>query len=375
MTKQDNPMHMPTALTMEYRLPVYPVSRVKDGIAETGMGTVYFKQGRLTAYHRDLLDVVITYSEELRLNSSGEVEVIFDPPRIARVLGIDSEWRFQRRLLEELAVAVVSIKPTDQAAPGATFTVLAVVGETDMPARRKGGQFGTNLKKVVLSSCYVQYLKSQPTVCLGREVVGQVMRLRNQVSRTSAKWLLAGRGEQRLGLNELLQYAGCRGSKVMMSKYRRQLMDDAALLTELGVVIESGVVSCSGEAAVVFDAPFDLAPFSPELSQRNGVNNNSAENAYSTDITIYETECSVANNTPEPLVNINSTDQSFITTEVNHNSVVFSDQAGQTFNQLSADVKGDPAATSDSPKHIRRKGKKSPKAVEAEEQYSLAGLW
>lgn len=375
MTNQNNCINMPTALAMEYRLPVYPVSRVKDGIAESGMGTVYFNQGRLTAYHRDMLDVVIAYSEELRSNYNGEVEVIFDPPKVARVLGIDSEWRFQRRLLEELAVAAVSINQADQASPVTTFTLLAVVGETDMPARRKGGQFGTNLKKVVLSNCYVQLLKTLPTVSLSREVIGQVMRLRNQVSRTSAKWLLAGLGGQKLGINELMHYAGCRGSKVMMSKYRRQLMDDAVLLAKLGIVIESGVVSYSGEAAVVFDIPFDLALYAPALSQQAMVNQNSTENTYSTDSATHEPESPVPNNTSEQLVNINSTEQTSGLTKVNHISEVVSSQAGQEVNQISAVIESSPAATADSPTSVRRKVKKSPKVVEAEEQFSLAGLW
>jgi len=371
MTIPDNTQIMPVALTMEYRLPMYPVSRVKDGKAETGMGTVSFTNGRLTAYHRDMLDVVIGYSEELRLNGMGEVEVIFDPPRIARVLGIDSEWRFQRRLLEELIVASASVQRADDAIAGAPFTVLSCVGETDIPARRKGGQFGTNLKKVVLSSHYVQMLKSCPTVSLSSEIIGQVMQLRNQVSRTSAKWLLAGQEERQLGINDLLHYVGCKGSKVMMSKYRRQLMDDAAQLSGLGIVIESGQVVFSGNHGVAFDCPFDMAAYSNEHLEDTYNNQNLTEIYF---VDSGTTSVDGGRSQVEQInlqTNNNSAEQAYCGAIVNQTSVDYTELLVQHVNQISeveVRTRTDHAVEA---KSVKSKEKKSKKVAEQAEQFSL----
>jgi len=371
MTNHNNCINMSTALVEEYLMPVYPVSRVKDGAAETSMGTVSFTNGRLTAYHRDMLDVVIGYSEELRLNSMGEVEVIFDPPRIARVLEIDSEWRFQRRLLEELTVASASVRRAGDTTAGAPFTVLSCVGETDIPARRKGGQFGTNLKKIVLSSNYVQLLKSRPTVSLSPEIVGQVMQLRNQVSRASAKWLLAGQGEQQLGINDLLHYVGCKGSKVMMSKYRRQIMDDAAQLSELGIVIESGQVVFSGNPGAAFDCPFDMAVYSNEQPHKTIINQNSVEICFADS----ETNCVDDGQSQVDLnnqhINNISVEQTYSESTINQNSAKDSKLSEQYANQISAAIDQNHAGDAVDPKRAKPKDKKNKKAAEQTEQFSL----
>lgn len=371
MTNHNNCINMSTALVEEYLMPVYPVSRVKDGAAETSMGTVSFTNGRLTAYHRDMLDVVIGYSEELRLNSMGEVEVIFDPPRIARVLEIDSEWRFQRRLLEELTVASASVQRADDTAAGEPFTVLSCVGETDIPARRKGGQFGTNLKKIVLSSHYVQLLKTRPTVSLNQEIVGQIMHLRNQVSRASAKWLLAGQFEQQLGINDLLHYVGCKGSKVMMSKYRKQITDDAAQLSELGIAIESGLVVFSGNSGVAFDCPFDVEVYSNEQPQEIIVNQNSAEIFFGcVGATCVDGGRSQIEQNNQH-INNNSSEQAYCGATVSQSSVENSKLLVQHINQISeVDVRthNDHAVET---KSIKSKEKKSKKVAEQAEQFSL----
>ncbi len=64
----------------------------------------------------------------------------------------------------------------------------------------------------------------------------------------------------------------------MMSKYRRQVMDDAAQLSELGIVIESGQVVFSGNPGAEFDCPFDMAVYlQTRKPHKTIINQNTAE--------------------------------------------------------------------------------------------------
>ena len=236
------PAKVCTALADEYRMPIYPVSKAKGEVLETKFGTVRFVRGGLTAHHRDVMDVVTAFADKIDFTASGEVDIYFDPAKIAKVLGIDTEWRLQRELLRDLVGTVIEVKRAGVEKWEGAFSVLTFVGDTDEPAQRASWEFKTNLKKITLSKHYAALMQTDVALQLGQEVVRHVVGLRHQVSRSSAKWLLSHTGEQHHKINDLLSYVGCKGNRAMMSKYKKQLTEDSVGLDLIGITVDNKVV-------------------------------------------------------------------------------------------------------------------------------------
>jgi len=264
---KDYPASVSTALADEYRLPIYPVSRIKSEAIETKFGTVRFVRGGVTAHHRDVLDVITAFAEEIDFSESGEIDIIFDPDKIAKVLEIDTEWRFQRELLRDLVGTVIEVRRAGAVKWEGAFSVLTFVGDTDIAAKRAAGQFGTCLKKITLSKHYAALMQTDVALQLGPELVMQVVRLRHQVSRSGAKWLLTHSNDQHHKINDLLSYVGCKGSRMMMSKYRKQLMEDSEGLGKIGIRIEDKVIHYARNKGVFITVGKNVNRSSEDVNQ------------------------------------------------------------------------------------------------------------
>lgn len=256
----------PLAAALEYRLPVFPVVRLDaPRTHEIKWGGVYVERGSPTARHRDLLDAVLTVGRRVS-DRAGQLHVVFDLADVRALLGVETDWRGIRKLLLDLAGTVTSLRQPGQGWPPA-FPILTFVGEANSNADRAGHQFPAKLKRITLSAGAAGLLAQEARVCLSRETVAAVLALKQQVSRSLARWCLSHSNEQHHRLADVLVAIGAaeagepisgRQARRGVHERVRWLREDADELLVLGIEIVGETLHYRRQKGIFIDAGTDV---------------------------------------------------------------------------------------------------------------------
>lgn len=252
----------PLAAALEYRLPVFPVvKQCAPRTTDLKWGGVYVERGQPTGRHRDVLDAVLTAGRRVS-DRAGQLHVVFDLAEVRSLLGVETDWRGIRKMLLDLAGTVISLRQPGQGWPPA-FPILTFVGEANSDADRAGHQFPAKLKRITLSAGAASLLAQEVRVCLNRETVEKVLRLRHQVSRSCARWCLSHSNKQHHSLADVLGAIGAaepgeaisgRGARRGVHERIKWLREDAEGLRGIGIAIDGETLHYQRQKGVFIDA-------------------------------------------------------------------------------------------------------------------------
>ena len=251
----------PTAAALEYRLPVCPVSKGVEAPFCSNHGDVKWvrvERGRPTARHRDVLDAIMVSATTMAIDAVGRVHVIFDVADVRDTLGGKSiDWTKIRDYLLDLQATTISIRRPGDDWPE-SWPMLAIVGDAKAEALRRAHLYSGKMKRIAFSEGVAALLESETRLYVNKNVVRQVLRLQNQVSRSVARWLISHSGDQHQRVDTVLSLVGAGGGERQQRKFHKQLRDDAEGLKRLGISFEGGILHYQRNVGVFIEHPETL---------------------------------------------------------------------------------------------------------------------
>jgi len=241
MEKIGNGSVISLAHIYDYRLPIWPVGRVKCPlIIESSWGAVRFDHGTPNGRHQDIIEAIAVCALSTKFDEDHRLNVLFDAVEVKQLL-LSDDWHWIKSKLTELKEVAVTIKPSGEDW-GQTWRVLDDVGDSKADAPRTGNKFKAKLKKITFSKHWTSILETSLIVKAKPEIIKSVLGLKNQVSRNLARWCLSHATNQHHQLCKAMDAIGCGGGARMARKYALQLTMDDYGLRDLGIKIADNTV-------------------------------------------------------------------------------------------------------------------------------------
>ena len=271
-----------TASVAEYRTSMYKLGRHKTGEYEFdtvyGVGEMTLKsvteddiegigakegvkkiKAKLpSAHHRDLLDAIHACAHDTYIDEGGRLVIVFDDLAVRKILGhTNTDWRDLRLMIADLIGTVISV--WSESDDPEIFSILDRYQVTALDAKRVPGQKQAKLKSITYSEGFVEnLLEKQGQLFINKTVITKILSLKNQVSRSAARFMLSHKGDQHHGIEEVFGYLGFKGAKSQMYEYLQQIQQDKEVLKELGIDLGSGMLHSVRNHGVFFQLPFDM---------------------------------------------------------------------------------------------------------------------
>lgn len=239
---------IPTATVGEYRNAIYPVSKdEKTGVRVSKWGSFKIVRGGVTPRHRDVMDAIITKcmkSQYVRNSITGEDEIhlLYDAKEVLEFLNTTSTYSWLKGMLLDLQATVITIERKDGSWPD-SWNLLSFNGDSKIDAVREPWQKQAKLKKIVLSPGTVKWMQQDIKIFVNEEVVNQVMLLKNQVSKSVARWFLSHANGQNHPIESVLEAVGCKIDAKEIKRRASQLEEDRDGLHALGISLGNNINS------------------------------------------------------------------------------------------------------------------------------------
>lgn len=247
------------ATVSDYRLPLWPVSKSHTTALKEGKwGAFKVERGGVTARHRDIVDVILCLAidiEYVRSSITNEVEmhILYDAKEVLKMLNTKSNFAWLQGLILDMQSTVISIRKKNGDWPD-SWALVSFSGDSKKDKSTYKHQFSGKLKKLVLSPGAFKWMETDIQVFIKKNVMTKIMALKNQVSRSVAKWFLSHSNAQNHNIQNVLASVGCEGGERMINKRINQLIEDAEGLKKLGIIVGESVRSIKIEG-VWFENP------------------------------------------------------------------------------------------------------------------------
>lgn len=280
----------PTAGTYEWRSPMFPVGRktaksngsktakakaagvvVKKSnpttVIRSPFGEVRFDVGCLTSPDRDLLDAIIASKESFRFSHKTErMEIIFDPAKVKKMMGMGANIPYDnlhRRLLRIQSVVLSIRLPGDDW--GTSFSLIESVGDYRVNGEFQvvehgSGKYNGKLKSLKFTKTGVKLMAIDTHLSVNPSIIKKILSMKNQVSKSLARWFLTHTGDQRHSIKNVLSYVGVDKNSCsdrMIRKYISDIREDSLTLSELNIEINNETIFYTRNKNVFFStAPY-----------------------------------------------------------------------------------------------------------------------
>lgn len=253
--------YTPVATVSDYRLAIWPVSKnTNAGTRVSKWGSFKVVRGSVTARHRDVLDVIMSLSidtEYVKSSITGEVEmhILYDALEVLKMLNTTATNAWLKSMIVDMQATVISIQNKNGDWPD-SWSLISFSGDSKKEAERQSKEFPAKLKKIVLSPGAVRWMSKDIQVFIKKDLMKNIMSLKNQVSRSVAKWFLSHSNSQNHSIDSVLMSVGCTGGSRQMNNRIHQIIEDTEGLKKLGIKIGTTIYS------VKIDGVYYKNPFS-----------------------------------------------------------------------------------------------------------------
>ena len=230
------------ATVSEYRTPPFPVSKnCGKGVRETHWGSIEIvENGGATSISRNVLDAILTKAikKEFEIvSNTGDIQmnILYDSKEVLDYLNTSADYSWLLKKIQELQRTLISIQRKDKTWPD-SWSLISYSGETKIDAKRRSGQFGGKLKKIVLSPGAVKWLLEDVSIVVDEEVCNKIMLLKSELSKSVVKFFITHIKDQNHTVLSVLNAVGCNtDTKKEIDRRIAQLKEDEENLEELGI--------------------------------------------------------------------------------------------------------------------------------------------